>query len=352
VLWRKYFRGPWDRSLEFPCKETKSSPIFALCKKALPHFSRHLTWVPKNGKKIRIWTDSIMGDPPLEHRQDLLCLKNWMDSQNIVTLSDISIWGEDRLQSWQGWGVPNRPTALDCHWSALKRCLQGKAPLKKKGKDERGWGRNARAYTTAEGYQLFNNVPTAMPNSTLWKAIWQSNSLPKIDLFIWTLAHKSIQTGENLRRRGWEGPFRCPLCLHAEETTDHLLLNCGFSKEVWMMATGPQFALNFPPDIISLLLHWDSFYPFTVKGRTQAFLLWGMLPKFILWNLWLERNHRIFRESQKSAAIVVTKIQALLGESTPSSSQPSLIGSKLKEVIRRSCQKQEVDRKGQKRRNA
>jgi hypothetical protein len=119
-----------------------------------------------------------------------------------------------------------------------------------------------------------------------------------------------------------------------------------------MMATGPQFALNFPPNIISLLLHWDSFYPFVVKGRTQAFLLWGMLPKFILWNLWLERNHRIFRESQKSATIVITKIQALLGESAPSSSQPSLIGSKLKEVIRRSCQKQEVDRKGQKRRNA
>jgi hypothetical protein len=77
-----------------------------------------------------------------------------------------------------------------------------------------------------------------------------------------------------------------------------------------------------------------------------------MLPKFIQWNLWLERNHKIFRESQKSAAIVVTKIQALLGESAPSSSQTSLIGSKLKEVIRRSFQKQEVDKKGKKRRNA
>jgi len=90
-----------------------------------------------------------------------------MDNQNIVMLSDISIWGEDRLQSWQGWGVPNKPAAQGCHRSALKRCLQGKAPLKKKGKDERGWGRNAWAYTTVEGYQLFNNVPTAMPNPTL-----------------------------------------------------------------------------------------------------------------------------------------------------------------------------------------
>jgi hypothetical protein len=100
MLWRKYFRGPRDKSLEFPCKEMKISPIFALCKKALPLFSPHLTWVLKNGKKIRIWTDSIMGDLPLELRQDLLCLKNWMDSQNIVTLSDISIWGADMLQTW------------------------------------------------------------------------------------------------------------------------------------------------------------------------------------------------------------------------------------------------------------
>ena len=108
ALWRKYFRGPQDRSLEFPCKEMKSSPIFALCKKALPHFNPHLTWVPKNGKKIRIWTDSIMGDPSLDQCQDLHCLKDWMDSQNILTLSDISIWGEERPHLWQGWEVPNR----------------------------------------------------------------------------------------------------------------------------------------------------------------------------------------------------------------------------------------------------
>jgi hypothetical protein len=45
--------------------------------------------------------------------------------------------------------------------------------------------------------------------------------------------------------------------------------------------------------------------------------MWKVLPKFILWNLWLERNNRIFRDSQRSAAIVVTKIQALFGESAP-----------------------------------
>jgi len=42
-----------------------------------------------------------------------------------------------------------------------------------------------------------------------------------------------------------------------------------------------------------------------------------MLPKFILWELWLERNNRLFRELKRTPAQVATKIQSLLGESAP-----------------------------------
>ena len=172
ALWKKYFRGTRDRCLDFPCRESKGSPIFTLCKKALPHFSPHLTWVPRNRKKNKIWQDSIMGDPPLELRQDLLRLKVWMESQNIITLFDISIWGEDKFMTWQGWGVPNRPPDLERDWCTLQCYLQGKAPLRKEGKDERGWGGNAKAYTTIEGYHLITSVPTALPNPAIWRAIW------------------------------------------------------------------------------------------------------------------------------------------------------------------------------------
>ena len=77
-----------------------------------------------------------MGDPPLDQHQDLQGLKRWMDSQNILTLSDISVWGDERPHPWQGWEVPNRPVVLDNQWATLKKCLQGKAPLKKSGKDD------------------------------------------------------------------------------------------------------------------------------------------------------------------------------------------------------------------------
>jgi ribonuclease HI/exonuclease III len=314
AIWRKYFRGPRDRSLELPSKEVKSSPIFALCKKVIPLFTPHLTWVPKSGKKIRIWTDSIMGDPPLEQHQELQDLKSWMDSQNLSTLYDISDWELERPNLWQGWAAPNRPTNLERQWVILKKLLQGKAPLKKIGKDERGWGRKAQEYTTAEGYNLLQSIPTAPPNPALWKAIWKCRSIPKVDLFIWTLAHKSIPTGENLQRRGWEGPFRCPLCCQEEETSNHLLLNCNYSRAIWQKITGLQIFTRLPTDVESLLLQWESLCPFAGKKKTQTHWIWGLLPKLALWNLWLERNNRIFKESLLNEERLFTKIQAILGE--------------------------------------
>jgi ribonuclease HI len=42
-----------------------------------------------------------------------------------------------------------------------------------------------------------------------------------------------------------------------------------------------------------------------------------MLPKFILWKIWLERNNRLFREITSNPAQVAIKIKALFGESAP-----------------------------------
>jgi hypothetical protein len=51
-----------ERCLEKPTKVQKGSPIFTLCKRALPYFSSKLTWISGNGAKIRIWEDSILGE--------------------------------------------------------------------------------------------------------------------------------------------------------------------------------------------------------------------------------------------------------------------------------------------------
>jgi hypothetical protein len=132
--------------------------------------------------------------------------------------------------------------------------LQGKSLIKARKRDKRGWGSQFGTYTTIAGYKSFTTVPHVPPDPTIWKAIWTSKSIPKIDMFVWTLAHISILTGENLRRRGWEGPSRCPLCIQEEETSYHLLMQCPFAKEVWNLALGLKsgtFAL--PQETIALL---------------------------------------------------------------------------------------------------
>jgi hypothetical protein len=126
-------------------------------------------------------------------------------------------------------------------------------------------------YTTAAGYQHTTVVPHVPPDPTIWKAIWTSKSIPKIDMFVWTMAHRGILTGENLRRRGWEGPHRCPLCSQEEETTDHLLLSCVYSKEVWQLALGLQpNTLNLPQEASSCSKIGIPFVPSRQQKRAKS----------------------------------------------------------------------------------
>jgi hypothetical protein len=126
-------------------------------------------------------------------------------------------------------------------------------------------------------------------------------------MFIWTLAHNAILTRDNLKRKGWEGPTRCPFCVSNEEIMAHILLNCSFALEVWYLALAPWTTkVTLLNEIPSLLLNWQALCPFSLTKKDQLKRCWGYLPKFICWKIWLERNARVFqgkatRESQVSA---------------------------------------------------
>ena len=41
---------------------------------------------------------------------------------------------------------------------------------------------------------------------------------------------------------------------------------------------------------------------------------WMLLPKFIFWKLWLERNNRLFRDVESTPSRIAMRAKALLGE--------------------------------------
>jgi len=79
-------------------------------------------------------------------------------------------------------------------------------------RDMRGWGSCIDLYTTDQGYNVFSSIPSTSINPKIWKKLWKTIALPKIDIFCWTLVHGNILTSENLEKRGIEGPVICPLC--------------------------------------------------------------------------------------------------------------------------------------------
>jgi hypothetical protein len=128
ALWKKYFQGPRKKCLNNPAKVEKGSPIFSLCQKALRHFKPHLTWTPGNGKEIKVWEDSMMGDPPLDSKKILHRLKEWMRLKNLHNMWDISRLENDESHSWLRWEIANLPPELEEEWNMMKYWLQGKTP--------------------------------------------------------------------------------------------------------------------------------------------------------------------------------------------------------------------------------
>ena len=120
----KYFTGDKERCLEKPTKVQKGSPIFSLCKRALPYFISKLTWILGNGGKIRIWEDYILGDQPLNGLNKLGNIKSWLLSKNCSTLWDISSWNNDDKESWESSNLGDYLDKLKEEASKLLEFLQ------------------------------------------------------------------------------------------------------------------------------------------------------------------------------------------------------------------------------------
>jgi hypothetical protein len=136
TIWKKYFTGLRLCYLDSPPKTTHVSPIFFVCLKEHAFFSPALTWILGNGKQIRIWEDSIMGDPAIDTIPSTKLLKSSLKAQNINTLWDISHWQSDRSKDWASWNFPDCPTQLHWEKNILITLLRGKSLISKRLRDQ------------------------------------------------------------------------------------------------------------------------------------------------------------------------------------------------------------------------
>lgn len=106
------------------------------------------------------------------------------------------------------------------------------------------------------------------------------------------VAHNSIMTQDNLRRRGFIGPSLCVMCHQEEESINHLLFECSNAKTIWKQQ---YFSFKqterLPRNGNNLWDYWShNIFKYKIVKPT-----WNSGMVFIWWQLWLEQNNRIFK---------------------------------------------------------
>ncbi|XP_059626865.1 uncharacterized protein LOC132269630 [Cornus florida] len=141
---------------------------------------------------------------------------------------------------------------------------------------------------------LSNFVGPAFP----WKTIWCSKAPLTVAFFVWIVVWKKILMLDNLRKSGNTIVNWCCLCKRDEESVDHIFMHCPTAYDCW----------NLIFDIFGI--HWVM--PQSSKGlinawrgclvRSHARDYWRIVPHFVWWCIWKERNNRIFKGKESPLA--------------------------------------------------
>jgi hypothetical protein len=227
----------------------------------------------------------------------------WLDS------SQQQRWRQWKL-SHQELGVPENIQLQQWQTQATNRKI-----LHKEGDDILRWGYTPiGTFTIKEAYSLQGSQQEQRTNR-IWSKVWNPALWPKISTFLWLVVHNRTLTWDNLQKRGFIGPSCCVLCLQHEETKEHLFNGCQYSQQIWDYGAQLMRRSNRRRGSINDTIDNWSGTPFHNPILNH---IWTILPGFTLWQIWKERNKRIFHSQSSPPTATWEKIKSLIQETTRS----------------------------------
>ena len=140
----------------------------------------------------------------------------------------------------------------------------------------------------------------------------------KVKFYLWLLLQNKNWTVDRLQARGWPHNDLCKLCDQEPETANHLALHCSFAKEVWFQFRDSHNAMFAVADESQPVGEWWERLCSASGSREQN--RGNMtVAAYIVWNLWKERNQRVFEHKELTAIALAGLIKddiKCLGEAT------------------------------------
>jgi hypothetical protein len=135
--------------------------------------------------------------------------------------------------------------------------------------------------------------------------VWKAWAPLKVKIFLWLALRRRHWTTDRRRRHGLPAQPRCHLCDQVEESIDHIIVVCPFSREIWFLVLRA-INLTLPADSTTAIRWWRRLRSMVTNDRRR-----GMDSLFALvsWQLWKELNGRCFRESPASIQEILQVIK-------------------------------------------
>ena len=265
-------------------------------------FSAAVSSVVGNGKNTLFWTDKWIDGQSLcqlaphlvktvssrakkRSVHNALTTREWVqDIRGAITLNVLS----EFFKVWD----------LTAHWD-----------LQQDHEDKHIWLLSSSGlYSTKSAYTgFFFGSTTFNP----WERIWKAWAPGKCKFFMWLVAHGRCWTADRLARKGLPHPQLCPLC-DQEETLNHLLVSCVFSRDVWFQILKIVRLQHLAPNLAtsSFEVWWEGVVADpgdpTYKGLSK-----GLNSLIILgaWAIWNHRNRCVFNGEQPCSSMVINWVK-------------------------------------------
>ena len=125
--------------------------------------------------------------------------------------------------------------------------------------------------------------------------------------FAWLALRDRCWTLDRLARRGLPHQDACPFCGQEEETINHVLLTCVFSRAVWAVICEALGRMQWAPTAQDTLDVWlrDKQGPNNLRRKDlhTIFIL-------TIWELWKHRNAAVFEGASPSMDVLIARIKS------------------------------------------
>lgn len=136
-----------------------------------------------------------------------------------------------------------------------------------------------------------------------WLAnVWHIKTSKKIKVFIWRSLHDAIPVGEQFSVRNIHVSTRCVRC-NEEEYITHMLFHCPYAKQVWDLA--PAATMINPETFADFREGWERIRK--INSLPSVGIEAGSFAAWILWSIWLSRNHLVFQKRSFSPTETMQK---------------------------------------------